>query len=322
MKVGSLVAVLALGHALAPNGFAAKAQKWEDVPEAVRATILANGGVVGNPVDKETLGHNVNGKTLYEAPVKDKNGNVSDLNITEDGKLVQIKTDDAADRAAELAAAAAGTVKVKEGKNAKPDLAKPAPVSEADARGPGGAHGSTGTPTTAEVASWVADYKAAHPGRGGKDWDINRKSAAEIAADPKLKRLLGLCGPDQRPVIPALAWEYGGKDHQWINPDASALVYCVYIPVSPNSEHWKYDKATDHVTADVYVKFLDQNPGKNETGAAQVMSCLGHRSNIEILVDTASLNDGKAAGLNLAEATTDLYLILPDGSRVLMYQGK
>ena len=181
---------------------------------------------------------------------------------------------------------------------------------------------STGAPTAAEVTSWVADYQAAHPGRGGKDWDINRKSAAEIAADPKLKRLLGLCGPDQRPVIPALAWEYGGKDHQWINPTASALVCCVYIPVSPNSEHWKYDKATDHVTADVYVKFLDQNPGKNETGAAQVMSCLGHRSNIEILVDTASLNDGKAAGLNLAEATTDLYLILPDGSRVLMYQGK
>jgi hypothetical protein len=197
-----------------------------------------------------------------------------------------------------------------------------APLQSDASRGRGGAQASTGTPTAAEVTSWVADYKAAHPGRGGKDWDINRKSAAEIAADPNLKRLLDLCGPEQRPVIPALAWEYGGKDHQWINPTASALVYCVYIPVSTNSEHWKYDKATDHVTADVYVKFPDQNPCKNETGPAQVMSCLGDRSNIEILVDTANLDDGKAAGLSLAEASTDLYLVLPDGKRVLMYQGK
>ncbi len=70
------------------------------------------------------------------------------------------------------------------------------------------------------------------------------------------------------------------------------------------------------------MKFPDQNPCKNQTGAAQVMSCLGERSNIEILVDTASLNDGKDVGLSLDEASTDLYLLLPDGSRVLMYQGK
>jgi hypothetical protein len=200
--------------------------------------------------------------------------------------------------------------------SATTDSAKPAAPSKPDA------HSSTGAPTAAGVASWVAEYKAAHPGRGGKDWDINSKSAAEIAADPKLKRLIDLCGPDQRPVIPALAWEYGGKDHPWIKPEASALVYCVYIPVSPNTEHWKYDKAKNHVTADVYVLFPEQNPGKNKTGAAQVMSCLGDPSNIEILVDTASLNDGKAAGLKLDEASTDLYLLLPDGSRVLMYQGK
>jgi hypothetical protein len=202
---------------------------------------------------------------------------------------------------------------------AKTGAAKPAasPNNREDS-----SQGSAGTPTAAEVASWVADYKAAHPGHGGKDWDINNKSAAQIAADPKLKRLFDLCGPDQRPVIPALAWEYGGQDHQWKNPEASALVYCVYIPTKAYSEHWKYDKATDHVTAEVYVKFPDQNPCKNQTGAAQVMSCLGDRSNIEILVDTASLNDGKAAGLSLGEASTDLYLILPDGSRVLMYQGK
>jgi len=70
------------------------------------------------------------------------------------------------------------------------------------------------------------------------------------------------------------------------------------------------------------VLFPDQNPCKHETGAARVMSCLGERSNAEILVDTASLNDGKAAGLDLAEASTDLYLLQPDGSRVLLYQGK
>lgn len=38
----------------------------------------------------------MDGKTLYEAAVKDKNGNVSDLEVTEDGKLVKIKLDDAA----------------------------------------------------------------------------------------------------------------------------------------------------------------------------------------------------------------------------------
>jgi hypothetical protein len=200
---------------------------------------------------------------------------------------------------------------------------KPAAPSKADARERrGDAGGSTSGPTAAQVAQWVAAYKAAHPGHGGKDWDVNRKSAAEVAADPNVKRLLDLCGPDQRPVIPALAWEYGGKDHPWINPNASAVVYCVYIPVKPNSEHWKYDKATNRVTADVYVKFPDQNPGKDKVGATQVMSCLGDPSNIEILVDTASLNDGKAVGLSLDEASTDLYLLLPDGSRVFMYHGK
>ena len=84
--------------------FAGTEMKWKDVPEAVRVTILANGGVTGQSVDKESPGHNVDGKTLYEAAIKDKNGNACDLNVTEDGKLVRIKTDDAADRAAELAA--------------------------------------------------------------------------------------------------------------------------------------------------------------------------------------------------------------------------
>ncbi len=185
--------------------------------------------------------------------------------------------------------------------------------------GTGGSGGSIGEPTAEDAAQWVEDYKAANSGNAGRDWDINAKSPAEIAADPDLQRLIDLCGPDQRPVIPAMAWEYGGGDHQWINPTASALVYCVYIPVSPNSDHWQYDSATDSVTVDIYVKFPDENPCKDETGADQVMACLGDPSNVEILVDTASLDDGAGAGLSLSEASTDVYLLLPDGSRVFMH---
>jgi hypothetical protein len=59
--------------------------------------------VAGQSVDKEPKSANVNGKTLYEAPVKDKDGKVVDLQITEDGKFIEAKTDDAADAAAEKA---------------------------------------------------------------------------------------------------------------------------------------------------------------------------------------------------------------------------
>jgi hypothetical protein len=166
------------------------------------------------------------------------------------------------------------------------------------------------------VKSKIDAYKAAHPGNGGKDWDINAKTPAEIAADPAAQELLALCGEGQRPVIPLLAWEYGGNDHQWINPDASALVYCVRIPVNPGTDHWSYDATQDHVTADVSVLYPDQNPCKDQAGAAQVMSCLGDPSNIEILVDIASLNDGADAGLSLSNASTELRLVLGDGSTV------
>lgn len=196
------------------------------------------------------------------------------------------------------------------------------PADTSPAHAVAAADSTNSAPTYEEVKGWITAYKAAHPGHGGKDWDINTKRPAEIAADPAAQQLLSLGGKDQRPVIPLIAWEYGCLDHQWINPEASALVYCVYTPCQTNSEHWKYDKPTDHVTANVYVKFPDQNPCKNESGAAQVMACLGDRSNIKILVDTASLNDGKDVGLNLAESSTDLYLLQPDGSRVFLYQGK
>ena len=173
------------------------------------------------------------------------------------------------------------------------------------------------TPATFEqVKGWAEAYKAAHPGNKGKDRDINAKSPAEIAADPAAQQLLSICGPGQRPVIPLLAWEYGGADHPWVNPGASALVYCVYLPANPPTPNWQHSAATNRVVADVYVKFPDQNPCKDKKGKDQVAACIGDASNFEILVDTASLNDGRDVGLNLAEASTELKLILSDGTKV------
>jgi len=191
-------------------------------------------------------------------------------------------------------------------------------AADAGAGGTSGDAGSAG-PTADQVRAWVDAYKAAHPGNGGKDWDINAKTPAQIAADPAAQQLLSLCGNDQRPVIPLIAWEYGGSDHQWINPQASALVYCVYTPVNPASAHWKYDATADHVTADVYVRFPDQNPCNNRVGADQIAMCIGDLTNFEILVDTASLNDGAGAGLALANASTELMLILTDGTKIHLY---
>jgi hypothetical protein len=192
-------------------------------------------------------------------------------------------------------------------------VAAPDAAAGADAGTDGAA---TASPTFDQVKAWVDAYRAAHPGNGGKDRDINDKSDAQLAADPAAQRLLALCGKDQRPVIPLLAWEYGGADHQWIDPQASALVYCVYTPVKTPSASWRYDAARDHVTADVYVRFPDQNPCKTQQGAAQVLACLGDPSNAEILVDTASIHDGADVGLVLANASTLLRLVLPDGSKV------
>ena len=99
--IAKLLSALALGSAMTGACFAGKAMKWEDVPEAVRKTILANGGRAG-AVDREK--GKINGQAFYEAEVKNKRGEVSDLVITEDGKLVEVKTDDAADKAEEQAA--------------------------------------------------------------------------------------------------------------------------------------------------------------------------------------------------------------------------
>jgi len=103
MKVTPLTAVLALSCSLAHQSFAGQAMKWDQVPEAVRATVLANGGKAG-PVDLE-IGR-IAGKAVYEAVGKDKDGKDVDLVITEDGKLANMKYDGAADKAQEEAAAA------------------------------------------------------------------------------------------------------------------------------------------------------------------------------------------------------------------------
>lgn len=93
--------ILVFSGLLSSAAFAGTPQKWEDIPQPVRDAILANGGSAG-PVDKE--GKRIEGKIVYEASAKDKTGVVHDLVITEDGKLVEVKSDDAADKAAERAA--------------------------------------------------------------------------------------------------------------------------------------------------------------------------------------------------------------------------
>jgi len=196
-----------------------------------------------------------------------------------------------------------------------------------DSDGGGGGDGGGGAPDGSgdshydEVVGWIDDYKADYPGNGGKDWDINSKTPEEIAGDPATEQLLDLCGDyaEVRPVIPLLAWEYGGADHQWINPEQSALVYCVYIPVSPSTANWEYDDVADHVTAHLYVLFPEHNPCKDEIGADTVASCIGDPTNFEILVDIASLNDGADAELVLDEASTELRLILADQTRVHLH---
>lgn len=187
---------------------------------------------------------------------------------------------------------------------------------DSDPGPPGEVCPAAATVTSAEARQWIEAYKAAHPGNGGQEADVNARTDAQVAADPEAQCLLALCGEDERPVIPLLAWEYGGNDHAWINPAASPLVICVYTPVNPSTASWSYDAASDHVIADVYVRFPDENPCAARAGADQVAGCIGDMTNFELLVDTASRNDGAGAGLSLSEASTELRLVLPDGSKV------
>jgi hypothetical protein len=97
-----ILEALTLALICATPCLAGQAQKWEDLPEAVRAMVLAHGGTAGQQVDKENGTRN--GLAIYEAGVKDKNGNIADLVITADGKLAETKHDDAADLTGEQAA--------------------------------------------------------------------------------------------------------------------------------------------------------------------------------------------------------------------------
>ena len=108
-KTLNLTVALLLSGAAVSVSFAGTAMKWDEVPEAVRKTILANGGKAGS-VDRE--GHKIKGQAVYEAEVKGKKGEISDLVITEDGALVTIKHDDASDKAQEQSTR---TAKVLEG---------------------------------------------------------------------------------------------------------------------------------------------------------------------------------------------------------------
>src|SRR5690349_9014574 len=79
------------------TAFAGKPQKWDELPKAVQETVLANGGSKNDQVDKES--EQVDGQALYEAPVKDKDGNAIDLQILADGRLLEVKTDDSPEEA-------------------------------------------------------------------------------------------------------------------------------------------------------------------------------------------------------------------------------
>ena len=92
--------IMLLGCAFALPCFAGKTLKWDQIPKPVQETVLANGGTAG-PIDKES--ETKDGKAIYEASVKDKEGNVKDLVISENGKLIETKTDDAGDAVAERA---------------------------------------------------------------------------------------------------------------------------------------------------------------------------------------------------------------------------
>jgi hypothetical protein len=96
-----MIGVLFVFCAMALIVLAGQARKWDDVPQAVRATILAHGGKAGS-VDKES--HKINGQSVYEALGKNKNGKDVDLVITEDGKLVEMKDDEPAERETQILA--------------------------------------------------------------------------------------------------------------------------------------------------------------------------------------------------------------------------
>ena len=49
------------------------------------------------------------------------------------------------------------------------------------------------------------------------------------------------------------------------------------------------------------------------------MDRIGDVTNFEIIVDTASYYDGGCAGFELSEASTELRLLMPDGTRTHLH---
>jgi len=104
LKNARCPSALTLAVAIGASCQAGTTLKWPEIPAPVQAAILAHGGAAGQPVDRESAGDSVNGLTLYEAAVKDNHGNELDLEVTADGKLIEVKTDAAADTAGQQAA--------------------------------------------------------------------------------------------------------------------------------------------------------------------------------------------------------------------------
>ena len=65
--------------------------RWKDLPEAVQKTIKANaqGGII-EEIEKETE----DGKVVYEAEVELKDGRELEIEVAEDGTLIEIEEDD------------------------------------------------------------------------------------------------------------------------------------------------------------------------------------------------------------------------------------
>ena len=106
MKKQNILTTATFGAALtlSLSCWAGTEMKWADLPAAVRATVLANGGQEGQSVDQEETG--ADGLVIYEAPVKDKNGKSADLEVRADGKLMETKHGDEPSAAEERAARA------------------------------------------------------------------------------------------------------------------------------------------------------------------------------------------------------------------------
>lgn len=101
-KIGKFTLALLFSITLIEPCLAGQELPWESIPKPVQATVLENGGTSGQSVDLENK--EIDGKKVYEAGVKDKEGKITDLVITEDGKLVDQKHDDESDKAQEKAA--------------------------------------------------------------------------------------------------------------------------------------------------------------------------------------------------------------------------